>query len=116
MNHLQMLYDRSQCQRRHERQRSDNHDDTGQQDRKQPTMRRKSARTGRRYFFLRQTAGNGQHGKDDAKSADEHRRRQHQVIKGGIGIEPGKCAAIVAGAGSESVQDFAEPVRARVGK
>lgn len=96
VKHLQMLDNSAQTQHRKKRQRTDDDDDSDQKHRKQRRIDRKSSRTRRHVFLLRQVSRNRQNRNYHKKSAEKHRRTERGIIPNGVRIQSGKSRTVVA--------------------
>ena len=75
---------------------------------------RECAGAGWRNFLLHQRTGQRQDRDDHEETADQHGEAESGVVPRRVAGQAGEGAAVVAGAGTESVKNFAQAVRAVV--
>src|ERR1039458_7477593 len=113
--HQQVLKDWSQAERREKGQCADDQDHADQKHGEQRCSHRKRPQRLRNIFFLRQIAGDSQHGNDHEEPAKQHVEPDGRVVPERVGAEPAKGGAVIAGPGNKCVQHLAEAVRPGIG-
>src|SRR6266542_1557849 len=113
-DHVQMLDDRTQGERRHVGQRSHEDHDSYEQDHEKGRVRGQGAGSGRDDLLSCERAGDRQHREGEPVAAEEHAEPEGGVVEGGVGAEAAEGAPVVVGRRGKGVEDLAEPVRAGV--
>src|SRR6185312_5966060 len=112
--HLQVLDDGAERQRREKGQGADQHDDADQQDDEQRSMGGQRAGTRGHQLLARQRPGNGKGRNGQPETGDEHVDGTGDVVEGGVGADSSERAAVVVPLRGEGVEDLAEAMGAGV--
>src|ERR1700735_1348766 len=108
--HRQMLDHWAECERREEGKAADDHDHGDKQADEQAVIGWEPPGRGRRDLLGGERTRHRQHRHDEQEAAHEHREGQGHVVEG-VGGQPGKGAAAIAGRRGEGEEDLAEAMR-----